>query len=145
MSAEITISIGDAAQGSRKLKGFSRALPGQLQSGFKRAGSIFERDMKKKLSGPGRVKGSTHGPISRLGDYPGKRTGRLQNSVNFQVSNTAGGLQLRVGPNVSYAPFLELGTSKMQPYPFVGPTLEHKADEAVDAIQREIAKPLDRF
>lgn len=95
--------------------------------------------MKKKLSGPSHTKSP-----GNSNPYPGVVTGRLRASVNMQVSSAAGGLQLRVGPNVTYAPFLEFGTSRMQPYPFVGPTLKHKGDKAFDAIQKEIAKPLDR-
>ena len=56
----------------------------------------------------------------------------------------ATGATLKVGPNALYAPFLELGTSRMEPYPFVGPTFNDKGDRAVEMIQDEVIKPLDR-
>ena len=135
---EVTISMGGAAKGSRKLKNFKQALPRQTRRGFQKAGSIFERDMKQKLSGPSHTRNPGSG-----NPFPGVVTGRLRSGVNTQIDQTSGGLQLRVGPNVSYAPFLEFKKGAGR-YPFVGPTLEHKGDKAIDAIQREIAKPLDR-
>lgn len=142
--AEVSISIAGDKVITRKLANFERALPGQIRKGFTAAGRLWERDMKRKLSGPGRVRGSTHGPVSRLGQFPGVVTGTLRRSVNYQVSGVAGGMELRVGPNVEYARYLELGTRKMKPYSFVRPSFEDKADEAIDLIQREIMKPLDR-
>jgi HK97 gp10 family phage protein len=139
---ELSISLGGNTMGSRKIANFQSALPAQLRLGFQRAGSIFERDMKRKVSGPGRHKGAAAGPISRLGNFPGVRTGRLRSSINFQVTGAGTGLTLRVGPNVDYAPYLEFGTKYMQPYAFVGPTLQDMSDKAFDAIQDAIAGPL---
>ena len=141
---ELKISLGNNVVGSRKIHNFLNALPQQLRQGFNKAGAIFERDMKRKVSGPGRKRGMTHGPYSRLNSYPGVITGRLRASINAQVSGSGTDLTLRVGPNVMYAPFLEFGTSRMPAYAFVGPTLEHMSEKAMDAIQDAIAVPLDR-
>ena len=71
-------------------------------------------------------------------------------TLEFLVGTVAGGPFLRVGSRakagrpVKYLKFLELGTVKMQPYAFVGPTFEHKRDAAINAIQREIMRPMDR-
>lgn len=136
--AEITITMNGEKRLSRKLKNFSTALPANIKKGFTIAGVIFERDMKKKLSRPGRRKGPSSNP------YPGVITGRLRGSVLAQVKNTPAGFQLRVGPKVKYAKFLEFGTKKMPAYAFIGPTLRDKLDQAVSAIQKEIAKPLKK-
>jgi HK97 gp10 family phage protein len=142
--AEIFISLGEHSKGSRKIRGFLTAFPANLQKGLNKAGAILKNDMTKKVSGPGRRRGSTHGPVSRLASYPGVVTGRLRGSINAQVSGVGNDLTLRAGPNVAYAPFLEFGTRKMQPYPFVGPTLDDKGDEAIRTIEDEIARPLGR-
>ncbi|RMG80625.1 MAG: HK97 gp10 family phage protein [Chloroflexi bacterium] len=38
-------------------------------------------------------------------------TGTLQDSVTYEVEVSSGGMRLRVGTNVAYAPFVELGTA----------------------------------
>lgn len=140
---ELKITLGGNSLGSRKIAGFTDALPANLWIGFDKAGAIFERDMKLKLSGPGRRRGSTHGPISRLNNYPGVITGRLRASVNARITGSGTNITLRVGPNVEYAPYLEFGTSRMPAYSFVRPTLEDNSERAFDAIADAITKPLD--
>lgn len=142
--AKVNISIDGDKRFVQTIDNFQKATPESLKRGFNLAGAIFVRDMKRKLSGPGRFAGSTHGPISRLGTFPGVRSGRLRGSVNAKVQMRAGSPELRVGPNVKYARFLEFGTSKMPEYPFVGPTLNDQIDKAMDVINREITKPLRR-
>jgi len=61
-------------------------------------------------------------------DYPNTDTGRLVQSINFDFSPT--GSSGRVGSNLPYAKFLELGTKDMAPRPWL--TL------AVDAVQDKI-------
>ena len=112
-------------------------------AGMNTAGALLERDMKKKLSGPGRFKGSTAGPISRLGNFPGVVTGKLRQSVGFNVSRQSAGPLLVVGPKAKYAVFLELGTRFMPGgYPFVMPTWEDKNENAIGAIKKEVMRPL---
>lgn len=43
------------------------------------------------------------------------RTGRLKNSITHAVEENA----VYIGTNVDYAPYVELGTSKMKPRPFL--------------------------
>lgn len=43
------------------------------------------------------------------------RTGRLKNSITHVVSGDA----VYIGTNVEYAPYVELGTSRMKPRPFL--------------------------
>jgi HK97 gp10 family phage protein len=140
---ELSISIGNNVLGSRKIGGFTEALPANLRKGFQTAGALFERDMKAKLSGPGRTAHSTAGPFSRLNNFPGVRTGRLRASVSAQLTGSGTALTLRVGPNTEYAPYLEFGTSRMPSYAFVRPTLEDNGDRALDMIANEILGPLD--
>lgn len=48
------------------------------------------------------------------------RTGTLKRSITHKVEKRSAA----IGSNVEYAPFLELGTSKMSPRPFLRPALE---------------------
>ena len=45
-----------------------------------------------------------------------------------------------VGTNVFYAPYVELGTSKMKPRPFLKPSVENHISEYKNIIQKELKK-----
>ncbi len=47
-------------------------------------------------------------------------TGNLRNSITHEVEKK----EARVGTNVEYAPFIELGTVKMAAQPYLNPALE---------------------
>ena len=51
-------------------------------------------------------------------------TGRLRSSITNQVGTDAEGLLAAVGTDVEYAPYVELGTSKMGAQAFLLPALE---------------------
>lgn len=50
-------------------------------------------------------------------------TGRLRSSIGNQLGRDAIGLVAIVGTDVEYAPYVELGTSKMAAQPFLRPAL----------------------
>lgn len=51
-------------------------------------------------------------------------TGRLRSSITNEIGTDAQGLVATIGTNVEYAPYVELGTSKMAAQPFLLPALE---------------------
>lgn len=62
-------------------------------------------------------------PASVPGEPPHKRSGRLQTSVTWQLGQDSIGLYAIIGSNVEYAEYLELGTDKMAPRPWLRPAL----------------------
>lgn len=50
-------------------------------------------------------------------------TGRLRDSITWELGLTMGLPTARVGTNVEYAPFVELGTRYMAAQPFLRPAL----------------------
>lgn len=52
-------------------------------------------------------------------------TGRLRNSITHAVEGDA----VYIGTNVEYAPYVELGTSRMGARPFLGPAVENHGQE----------------
>ena len=59
--------------------------------------------------------------------YPGHGfdTGNLQGSITHATSDVSA----FIGTNVEYAPYVELGTSKMSASPFLRPAVEEHGDE----------------
>ena len=60
-------------------------------------------------------------------------TGALRNSISTTISN--GGLSAEIGPTVHYAPYLEFGTRRMPPQPYMGPAAERCAEAFVQAVE----------
>lgn len=51
-------------------------------------------------------------------------TGRLRSSITNEIGQDGDGLMATIGTNVEYAPYVELGTSKMAAQPFLLPALD---------------------
>lgn len=51
-------------------------------------------------------------------------TGRLRSSVEYEVGRDSRGLVARIGTDVTYAVYLEFGTRRMSPRPFLRPALQ---------------------
>lgn len=67
------------------------------------------------------------------GEFPRKQTGDLRRRIAYEVDEAS--LVARVGTNLLYGKFLELGTKKMAPRPFLRRTLAAERD----AITRLLA------
>ena len=61
-----------------------------------------------------------------------KDTGRLANSITHQV----GDKEVAISTNVSYASYVELGTSRQAPQPYLRPAASDHADEYTDIVKR---------
>ena len=57
--------------------------------------------------------------VSSAGEPPSKQTGKLSDSLNYEVEGDIVG----VGADVDYALALEMGTANMAPRPFLRPAL----------------------
>lgn len=51
-------------------------------------------------------------------------SGRLRSSINWQLGTDNRGLFATIGTDVHYAPYVELGTSRMAAQPFLRPALQ---------------------
>ena len=66
-----------------------------------------------------------------------KRTGRLLNSISYAVDTDEPAVY--IGSNVEYAPYVELGTSKMRARPFLKPAVEKYAGEYQDLLKQAMS------
>lgn len=55
---------------------------------------------------------------------PNVITGRLRSSIHTTLGTDGKGLFAQVGSNVEYAEFVEKGTDRMPPYPYLVPALQ---------------------
>jgi len=70
-----------------------------------------------------------------------RQAGALRDSITAQVSLRKGkGLVVRVGPDkkVFYAHFVEFGTSKMSPHPYMRPAWDGEKDAALNAFAESL-------
>ena len=88
-----------------------------LAANLTRAAIALKGDIKRSLR-IGNKRGVTP---SAPGEPPRRRTGRLSGSIAHEVDRQQ--LVARVGTNVLYGKFLELGTVKMAARPFIRPSL----------------------
>lgn len=79
---------------------------------------------------------------SSPGEPPAVVTGQLRASIGHQVVEEDGKVVGYVGvpAAVPYGEYLEFGTSRMQPRPFLNPALGANRAEITEAIREELAK-----
>ena len=65
-----------------------------------------------------------------------KRTGRLRNSLTWAVVDDSA----YVGTNVEYAPYVELGTSRQRPKPYLKPAIMNHIEEYKAIVQKELSR-----
>lgn len=63
-------------------------------------------------------------------------TGRLRNSITHVTDDSAA----YIGTNVEYAPYVELGTSKQKPQPFLRPAAADHAKQYRAILEAEMKK-----
>lgn len=94
---------------------YARRLNGPVEQNLVRR-AIRVENMMKRLA--------TNEPPSIPGHGPAVRTGRLRGSITWRPGLDAVSPYVDIGSAVFYAPFVELGTSRMAARPFMRPALE---------------------
>ena len=89
-----------------------------LQKGLEKVGLIVERQAKINV---------TQSPPS----HPQVQFGRLRASITHNVSPG----EVEIGTNVYYGKYLEHGTSRMPPYPWLFPAVELKKPDIIEALK----------
>lgn len=74
---------------------------------------------------------------SFVGNFPAIQSGTLKASISYRVQ---GWNEFSVGSNVNYAPYLEMGTSKMGARPYLKPGLENSLDRIERLLIRDLEK-----
>lgn len=109
-----------------------------IKTAFNRVAVLVKADVKKGFREPkhGRFYG-TH-IASAPGEYPAINTGRLDRSLQHKQH---GSRSLEVGTNLKYAPYMEFGSKRVLPRPFMSTTekrTEHKVKQSFKTSLRGI-------
>jgi hypothetical protein len=145
MMVTLTITTGKHKHGSIKLNKFSRQSIPAIKRGIEKAGFILAGRMLNNLSGPSH----TRDP-GNANPYPGKLSGNLARSVQ-RPKFVKQGMGVIVGPGglaEKYAAAQEFGfrTKKGKwrppPRPYVIPTWKQVGRKAINALVKEILRPL---
>lgn len=71
-------------------------------------------------------------------DYPAVDRGRLRQSITHDVGREGGDIVGYVGTNVKYGAYLEFGTSKMTPRPWLKPSIAINREKIHNLIFRAV-------
>lgn len=62
-------------------------------------------------------------------------TGNLRNSISYETHQIGAGTYGLVGPTADYGAFVEFGTSRMGPQPYMGPATDRHENTFVEAMK----------
>lgn len=119
----------------------------QLPSEYKRKVSQVVRKAAEQVHtiASTSMEGPKHGRIygahqaSAPGEPPAIDTGKLRNSMRTEFSGD--GLSARIGPNADpYDYYLEFGTSRMEPRPYMTPAADEVRDGYIKALEAALSQ-----
>ena len=127
-------------QGKRFFQASEQAMDA-IRQVIERAALMIDREAKILIdrgSKSGRVYGRHQ--ASAPGEAPATDTGRLIQSIQWQISNH--GFTAEVGSTVFYAPLLEEGTDSMAARPWLRPAYEPHVDEIIEDMMNTLKRQL---
>lgn len=101
----------------KKLDNIEPLVEKAVEKGLEKSGTLIEADAK------------TYVPVD---------TGALKESIYHKVEDNT----LEVGATMPYAIFVEFGTYKQRPQPYLTPAIEGNRQKMVDIISKEIEEAL---
>jgi HK97 gp10 family phage protein len=84
-------------------------------------------------------KGAKH-QASAPGEFPAADSGRLHQSITSVEASKEALLRFETGTNVDYGTYLELGTSRMEPRPFMAPAFDENVGQVRIDVQNAIKR-----
>ncbi len=93
-----------------------------LEKSMEKVGAIVERQAKINVS-------------KSLPEHPQVQTGRLRSSIIHQVTKEGTEITAEIGSNVVYSKYLEFGTSRHSPYPWLYPSVESNRNQIIAILK----------
>ena len=131
---------------SVKISAIGRETQREVSRAVRRSGLRIENRAAEGIAEPpktGRIyrRGKIVHQASAPGEFPAGDTGRLQQSLtSVMAADGPDVFRAETGANAPYATYLELGTSSMEPRPFLKPAYEETKAKNLDEIRAAIAR-----
>src|SRR3990167_4961536 len=110
-----------------------KGIKSDIEKGVSEAGMIVARQAKQNVTRPG-PSGILNHWWKDTGELAGSIANEGSNGV-FRIEKTANKVAVEIGTKVKYGLYLELGTPRMPPYPWLFPATETKKPEIIEAIK----------
>lgn len=134
---------------NEKINAIGKRTGIEVMKALKQGGLAIENRAVEGIISPpktGRIypskgrKGAMH-QASAPGEFPAADTGRLHQSITtVPTENGPTRFAVQTGSNVKYATYLELGTGKLAPRPFMGPSFDENLEKNKARIRNAIVK-----
>ena len=95
-----------------------REITNNLEKALGRVGAIVENQAKRNVTKTG-------------SEHPQVQTGRLRSSITHKTEPN----MVSIGTNVEYGKYLEFGTSRMSPYPWLFPAVEMRKSDIIETLK----------
>jgi len=93
-----------------------------LEKSMERVGAIVERQAKINVS-------------KSPPEHPQVQTGRLRSSIVHQVTTEGNEIIAEIGTNVTHSKYLEFGTSRHSPFPWLFPAVEMSRGQIIETLK----------
>jgi HK97 gp10 family phage protein len=126
-----------------KVKNLSKDFKNGIRKAFYFAGKDFKatanEEIKRKKTGTVyKYKGRKIAAGAAF-DYPANRSGANRRSIDFKVE---GYDTLEFGAGTNYSPYLEQGTGKMKPRPFLKPSIKKNEQKLCGHLRNKIGNAI---
>lgn len=135
--ASITIEVEGLEELGKALKDYGKEWGAIADKALGPGLSVLEAEAKIKASGRPGPRVDTDVLRSSIGAESGEGI--------REIVRTGSEIVGKMGSRVEYAGYVEEGTSKMPPYPYLKPALEAKKDEVVKLFEQGISNALRRL
>lgn len=114
-----------------------------VKNQLQKAAVYLTAQVKKNLNQTGNPVRSSSGPTyrnenpSQPGEFPHKMLGDLQRSIAWEMMSES---EARIGTNVEYGKYLELGTTNMAPRPFLRRTIDEESQKVKEILSKPYTK-----
>lgn len=132
-----------------KLNAIGKTTAQEVSKAIRRGGLRIENNAAQKIVNPpktGRIypskyrKGAFH-QASAPGESPAADSGRLDQSITSVMTQEGPEVyQSQTGSNVDYGTYLELGTAKIAPRPWLAPAFEEEKDKVIADIKAAVVR-----
>ena len=146
---EVNITVKNLQKVMNQLKKLDKRLEPDFQEIVKGGAQLIRGEAIKSIQGGAKsgIVYEKYNPrrthrSSAPGESPASDTGNLVSKIIVKQQSKD---KVNVESNANYSAFLEYGTSKMQPRPFMLPAFEKSKKPIVEATFKRVVKKIEEF